>query len=357
MSDEEHSTPQDDSGFHPLQPRRGDAHHLDVPFTDEDGAVGCTLARCLGNLNPEYEDAAASWNFHFSTDTPTAQWKRVARALRVCGLRVADVEAQKSYRVPRPSVFWSNVPDDLRREWWRWEYAGRALAGLISGTAMEGGVSNADYAEISHRQADALVAEMERGREGPAEGWKNHEAVSDSVISGVATNPGLRGVFDALLKRVGAAEALAADRLTQLEECRRSHSEMHDDALAAEERAAGLASELQAAGARIAELEKRLTPLAPTGIVAAHVRIAELEAALKETADDEGRGWPRVPATAMGGLRSAIKLAGELPPDAPTDAGWTVGRATSTINVLRGRIERTANRLRAQAAALAAGKE
>jgi hypothetical protein len=270
-----------------------------------------------------YEAVTRGWSSpNFPRDTVRCITGEVLEAV-VERFKQPPDKPQESYCVPRPSVFWSNVPDDLRREWWRWEYAGRALAGYAAGNPSGAKESRVKFAR---EDADALVAEMERGREGPAE-----------VVATIGM-----GLLMEAQNRAVAAEDLAANRLTQLEEWT--------------ELGLRWRTEKEALEARVAELET--APLAPTGIVAAHVRIAELEAALKETTDgEEARGWPRVPATAVGGLRSAIKLAGELPPDAPTDAGWTVGRATSTINVLRGRIERTANRLRAQAAALAAGKE
>jgi hypothetical protein len=403
MSDEEHSTPQDNK-----------------------------------TLEQEIREAVQHTNLNLREDPENAIVREVYQA-------VLERFRRTHGGPPRWPLLSGAGWDAEAREWWRWEYAGRALAGYAAGNPSGAKESRVKFAR---EDADALVAEMERGREGPAEVVARHAVngldreYDDETFDALYSRGGqdaLRVAFGHLRQRAesaeraheaaegeksrmvvllvearqkrDAAEALAADRLTQLEDANRAHGETSTRALAAEERAAGLASELQAARARVAELEVALKewaeafgaspPSAPVQ-VAADLRVpggtsegdecvsltGEQIAAMErsycatflggyhqETQAEIFRhgmttvfnglraalGAPVsvafVPAPALGGLRSAIKLAGELPPDAPTDAGWTVGRATSTINVLRGRIERTANRLRAQAAALAAGKE
>jgi hypothetical protein len=87
MSDKDHEVMDrlNRFGLHPIPHPLGDEHHTDRPFTEEDKAIGDTLSYFLGTM---YSDVGARY-FHFER-TSVDEWTRVARALRIHGLAIAD---------------------------------------------------------------------------------------------------------------------------------------------------------------------------------------------------------------------------------------------------------------------------
>lgn len=77
-----------DLQLHPLCRPRGDNHHTDAAFADEDERIGDAIAYFLGGLfvDVECEDSRYWYNEMTSVDV----WRRVARALRIHGLAIAD---------------------------------------------------------------------------------------------------------------------------------------------------------------------------------------------------------------------------------------------------------------------------
>lgn len=74
--------------LHPKVEPLGDDHHTSIPFNQEDSAVGDALAYFLGTLFADVQDRGhAYW---YSTRTSVDEWRRVARALRIHGLMIAD---------------------------------------------------------------------------------------------------------------------------------------------------------------------------------------------------------------------------------------------------------------------------
>ena len=72
----------------PLDYPLGDDHHTDVPFTTDDDALGHLLGWYLGGLFIDVEDKGNGWFYHTNTSFET--WRRVARALRIHGLTIAN---------------------------------------------------------------------------------------------------------------------------------------------------------------------------------------------------------------------------------------------------------------------------
>lgn len=63
----------------PFDSPPGDMFHTDVPFTPADEALGDKLAWYMGDL---FIDSMK--------DAPVEQWRRVARALRIHGLKIVN---------------------------------------------------------------------------------------------------------------------------------------------------------------------------------------------------------------------------------------------------------------------------
>lgn len=76
-------------GLHPKHDPLGDCHHVEVPFTEEDSATGDALAWFLGSLFSDINDAQSG--YFYTTMTSVDEWSRVARALRVHGLKIVDL--------------------------------------------------------------------------------------------------------------------------------------------------------------------------------------------------------------------------------------------------------------------------
>lgn len=75
-------------GLHPKHDPMGDDHHTDAPFSSEDREIGDALAWFLGGLFIDVEDRP---NYMHQEMTSVDVWTRVARALRVHGLCIADL--------------------------------------------------------------------------------------------------------------------------------------------------------------------------------------------------------------------------------------------------------------------------
>ena len=84
-------------GLHPKRHPMGDDHHTDAPLSDEDMAIGDALAWFLGGLFVDVEDKP---RYMHEEMTSVDVWSRVARALRIHGLRITDL--QKPDRLPFP---------------------------------------------------------------------------------------------------------------------------------------------------------------------------------------------------------------------------------------------------------------
>lgn len=73
-------------GLHPLRSPLGDVeHHTDVPLTAEDIAIGGALAWFMGTM---YSDVGERYFYYERTSVD--EWARVARALRIHGLKISD---------------------------------------------------------------------------------------------------------------------------------------------------------------------------------------------------------------------------------------------------------------------------
>lgn len=79
-------------GLNPKPWPNGDEHHTDFPFTEDDERIS-QLAHFLGGLfvdkMPPMDDEAAHKYFDREM-TSLDQWRRVARALRIHGLKIVN---------------------------------------------------------------------------------------------------------------------------------------------------------------------------------------------------------------------------------------------------------------------------
>jgi hypothetical protein len=98
MSDTASKAAVEKHGLHPIAEPLGDSHHTDAPFTKEDEEIA-ELAFWLGGLfiDKETSTGAASEmryseSYFYKEKTSIDEWKRVARALRLHGLKIVDVE-------------------------------------------------------------------------------------------------------------------------------------------------------------------------------------------------------------------------------------------------------------------------
>jgi hypothetical protein len=74
-------------GLHPKPCPLGDGHHTEVPFSADDEKIGDALAYFLGTMYSDVDDDDDYW---YRKRTSVDEWRRVARALRIHGLRIAD---------------------------------------------------------------------------------------------------------------------------------------------------------------------------------------------------------------------------------------------------------------------------
>ena len=65
----------------------GDGHHTDVDLSDDDKALGDALAYFLGTL---FADQSGNDRYWHSQRTSVDEWSRVARALRIHGLKITN---------------------------------------------------------------------------------------------------------------------------------------------------------------------------------------------------------------------------------------------------------------------------
>lgn len=72
------------------EPFGKDGHHSDVPFTPEDNTTGDALAYYMGTLFADVQGENSPYWYHVRTSCD--EWRRVARALRVHGLKIANAE-------------------------------------------------------------------------------------------------------------------------------------------------------------------------------------------------------------------------------------------------------------------------
>lgn len=80
-------------GLHPKRHPMGDDHHTDAPFTDDDEKLGDALAWFLGTLFSDVDGENSRYWYHERTSVD--EWRRVARALRIHGLKIGDLQMQK----------------------------------------------------------------------------------------------------------------------------------------------------------------------------------------------------------------------------------------------------------------------
>lgn len=76
-------------GVRPLAWPLGDGHHCDVPFSEEDKRVGQALAYFLGTLFSDVDGEGSPYWYYQRTSRD--EWSRVARALRIHGLKISNV--------------------------------------------------------------------------------------------------------------------------------------------------------------------------------------------------------------------------------------------------------------------------
>jgi hypothetical protein len=75
-------------GLHPADHPLGDSHHTEVPYSNEDKEIGNALAYFLGTLFSDVDGKDSRYWYYERTSVD--EWTRVARALRVHGLSIAD---------------------------------------------------------------------------------------------------------------------------------------------------------------------------------------------------------------------------------------------------------------------------
>ena len=75
------------TGIHPINSPLCSGHHTEVPFSDDDKMLGDVLGWYMGGLFIDVEDDP---QFMDKRMTSQDTWTRVARALRIHGLRLVD---------------------------------------------------------------------------------------------------------------------------------------------------------------------------------------------------------------------------------------------------------------------------
>jgi hypothetical protein len=79
-----------DIGLKPLPNPLRDGHHCDIELTDHDKKVGSALAYFMGTMYSDVGPCGCNDCYFYSKITSVEEWARVARALRVHGLRIAN---------------------------------------------------------------------------------------------------------------------------------------------------------------------------------------------------------------------------------------------------------------------------
>lgn len=77
-------------GLRPRHRPMGDDHHTDAPFSDDDKQIGDALAYFLGTLFADIDGKDSRYWYYERTSAD--EWSRVARALRIHGLAIANCE-------------------------------------------------------------------------------------------------------------------------------------------------------------------------------------------------------------------------------------------------------------------------
>ena len=75
-------------GLNPAPFPLGDGHHTEVPFSEDDEKRGGALAYFLGTMYSDVDEDADYW---YSKRSSVDEWRRVARALRIHGLCIANL--------------------------------------------------------------------------------------------------------------------------------------------------------------------------------------------------------------------------------------------------------------------------
>ena len=75
-------------GLRPEQDPLGDGHHTEVSFSPEDEAIGDALAYFLGTLFADVNGKDSRYWYY--ERTAIDEWRRIARALRIHGLAIAN---------------------------------------------------------------------------------------------------------------------------------------------------------------------------------------------------------------------------------------------------------------------------
>lgn len=73
--------------FHPHNDPLGDGHHTEVEYSLEDWKIGDALAYFMGTLYGDVDE-----KYFYYKRTSVDEWARVARALRIHGLKIVDTE-------------------------------------------------------------------------------------------------------------------------------------------------------------------------------------------------------------------------------------------------------------------------
>lgn len=75
-------------GLKPIPYPMGEDHHTDAPFSDNDRAIGDALAYFLGTLFSDVDGKDSKYWYYERTSID--EWSRVARALRLHGLKICN---------------------------------------------------------------------------------------------------------------------------------------------------------------------------------------------------------------------------------------------------------------------------
>jgi hypothetical protein len=80
-------------GFDPIHAPMGDDHHTSAPLSEEDKEIGQAIAFFLGGL---FIDVEGDPDYFYRKMTSNDAWGRVARALRIHGLKIVSRDDPRS---------------------------------------------------------------------------------------------------------------------------------------------------------------------------------------------------------------------------------------------------------------------
>lgn len=80
-------------GLRPINEPMGEDHHTDAPFSESDRQIGDALAYFLGTLFADVDGKDST--YWYSVRTSIDEWSRVARALRIHGLKIVTEPAER----------------------------------------------------------------------------------------------------------------------------------------------------------------------------------------------------------------------------------------------------------------------